>query len=71
MAEDNFTVRWSKEMADWWVSPPMQVCTFPYIEVQILSNKGETKDFAPLVMVGNTNGEIWVVVSCHSGQMGL
>ena len=36
----------------------MQVCTFAYIEVQILSNKGGTRDCAPLVMVGNTNGEI-------------
>lgn len=31
---------------------------FHNIELQNLSNKGETKDFVPLVIVGNANDEI-------------
>ncbi|KAK9022163.1 hypothetical protein V6N11_002448 [Hibiscus sabdariffa] len=34
-------------MADQWVSPPMQIGTSPYIEMQILSHKGETKESKP------------------------
>lgn len=53
-AEDNI----HSEMAEQWVSQPMQICTSPYIEMQILSNKGEANESDPfrswLVI---TNGE--------------